>query len=301
MRLPLKWLGYEGDNPWINIPWGFGFGAFAAGGAQTMALVTGGQSVKEYAGNMVNVGLDSFLPIPVSRVNPFDNPGAWFVSSLMPSMLRPVVDFQMNVDSLGRQIYNNRQTKYGDAYTSGTNTPEHINALARWMADNFDVDIAPNTLNFWASNYFDAISRVTGGAYDTTLALKGEKDPTIKGMLLPLSSFMGAKSNYDGRKFAEMQEEANDYIAKLNRLENTNPEKLQGFLQENPNAYDIKYIYNKVVNGELRKTAELRKAIMSDPRITPKERRERAMELNTYYNAQKRSLMETMRIYGLDY
>jgi len=112
---------------------------------------------------------------------------------------------------------------------------------------------------------------------------------------------MGAKSNYDGRKFAEMQEEANDYIAKLNRLENTNPEKLQDFLQENPNAYEIKFIYNKVVNGELRKTAELRKAVMSDPRITPKERRERAMELNTYYNAQKRSLMETMRIYGLDY
>jgi hypothetical protein len=301
MRLPLKWLGYEGDNPWINIPWGFGFGAFAAGGAQTMALLTGGQSVKEYAGNMVNVGLDSFLPIPVSRINPFDNPGAWFVSSLMPSMLRPVVDFQMNIDSLGRQIYNNRQTKYGDAYTSGTNTPEHINSLARWMADNFDVDIAPNTLNFWASNYFDAISRVIGGAYDTTLAIKGEKDPTIKGMLLPLSSFMGAKSNYDGRKFAEMQEEANDYIAKLNRLENTNPDKLQGFLEENPNAYEIKYIYNRVVNGELRKIAERRKAILSDPNLTPKDRREMALELNTYYNASKRNLMETMKTYGLDY
>lgn len=301
MRLPLKWLGYEGDNPWINIPWGFGFGAFAAGGAQTMALLTGGQSVKEYAGNMVNVGLDSFLPIPVSRINPFDNPGAWFVSSLMPSMLRPVVDFQMNIDSLGRQIYNNRQTKYGDAYTSGTNTPEHINSLARWMADNFDVDIAPNTLSFWASNYFDAISRVIGGAYDTTLAIKGEKDPTIKGMLLPLSSFMGAKSNYDGRKFAEMQEEANDYIAKLNRLENTNPDKLQEFLEENPNAYEIKYIYNRVVNGELRKIAERRKAIMSDPRLTPKDRREMALELNTYYNASKRNLMETMKTYGLDY
>jgi hypothetical protein len=301
MRLPLKWLGYEGDNPWLNIPWGFGFGAFAAGGAQTMALLTGGQSVKEFAGNSVNIALDSFLPIPVSRINPFDNPGAWFVSSMMPSMLRPVVDFQMNIDSLGRQIYNNRQTKYGDAYTSGTNTPEHINQLARWMADNWDVDIGPNTLNFWASNYFDAISRVVGGAYDTTLALSGEKDPTIKGMLLPLSSFMGAKSNYDGRKFAEMQKDADDFIAKLNRLENTNPEKLNDFLQENPNAYEIKYIYNRVVNGELRKIAERRKAILSDPNLTPKDRREQAQQLNLIYNASKRGLMDTMSQYGLDY
>lgn len=301
MRLPLKWLGYEGDNPWLNIPWGFGFGAFAAGGAQTMALLTGGQSVKEYAGNSVNIALDSFLPIPVSRINPFENPGAWFVSSMMPSMMRPVVDFQMNIDSLGRQIYNNRQTKYGDAYTSGLNTPEHINQLSRWMADHWDIDVGPNTLNFWASNYFDAVSRIVGGAYDTTLALKGEKDATVKGMLLPLSSFMGAKSNYDGRKFAEMQKEADDFIAKLNRLENTNPERLNEFLQENPNAYEIKYIYNKMVNGQLRKIAERRKAILSDPNLTPKERRDQATQLNQYYNASKRGLMETMAQYGLDY
>ena len=301
LRLPLRWLGYEGDNPWINIPWGFGFGAFGAAGAQTMALVTGGQSVKEYVGNTVNIALDSFLPIPVSRINPFDNPGAWLISSGMPSLLRPVVDFQMNIDSLGRQIYSNRQTKYGDAYTSGLNTPEHINDLARFMADTFDIDIAPNTYNFWASNYADAISRVAGAAYDVNLALGGEKELSAKVALMPISSFLGAKSNYDGRQFAKMQEEANDFIAKLNRLENTNPEKLQEFLNENPNAYEIKFVYNKMVNGQLRKIATERKRVLSDPNMPAGERRERAKELNYIYNASKRSLIDTMKAYGLEY
>lgn len=76
---------------------------------------------------------------------------------------------------------------------------------------------------------------------------------------------------------------------------------VQEFLEENPNAYEIKYIYNRVVNGELRKIAERRKAILSDPNLTPKDRREMATELNTYYNASKRNLMETMKTYGLEY
>ena len=107
-----------GDKDVIfQMPWGFGLGAFAAAGAQIASVGLGNTSVKDALTNTFLIGMDSFLPLPVSRINPMDQPAAWLMDSALPSALRPFLEWTMNVDGLGREIYNNRQSRFGDAYT----------------------------------------------------------------------------------------------------------------------------------------------------------------------------------------
>ena len=56
-----------------------GAGAFAAMGAQFMGVAMGGNSFGSALANSVSITLDSFIPIPVARFNPADNPAAWLV------------------------------------------------------------------------------------------------------------------------------------------------------------------------------------------------------------------------------
>jgi hypothetical protein len=110
----------------------------------------------------LSVMMDSFLPLPVSRINMFDNFPAWLMDSALPSAARPLFEWQMNIDALGREIYNNRQTRVGDAYTGGDNIPELYKSAARTLADvtNGAIDWSPNTLYFFANNYADGPMRL---------------------------------------------------------------------------------------------------------------------------------------------
>jgi hypothetical protein len=119
----------------IQIPWGYGLGSFAAAGAQVMGMATGHAPIKDGLSNIVSIGLDSFLPLPISRINMLDNFPAFLMDSALPSVARPFLEWQMNMDGLGREIYNNRQSRVGDAYTGGDNIPELYKSAARTLAD----------------------------------------------------------------------------------------------------------------------------------------------------------------------
>ena len=74
------------ENP-IQIPWGFGPGAFAAAGSQIAAMASGSRvSMGEALSNIATIGLDSFLPLPISRISPTDNFPAFAIDSLLPSV-----------------------------------------------------------------------------------------------------------------------------------------------------------------------------------------------------------------------
>ena len=60
----------------LQLPWGFGLGAFASSGAQMAALASGNASVKDVFNNIIEVGMDSFMPLPQSRINKFEQPAA---------------------------------------------------------------------------------------------------------------------------------------------------------------------------------------------------------------------------------
>ena len=96
----------------IQIPWGFGNGALASAGSQIAFAAFGGQGFLDMANNIMDATFESFLPLPVSKINKFEHPTAWAVDSITPSVLRPLFEFTMNMDGLGREIYNDRQSRY---------------------------------------------------------------------------------------------------------------------------------------------------------------------------------------------
>jgi hypothetical protein len=99
------------------------------------------------------------------------------MDSATPSAFRPFMEYVMNVDSLGREIYNNRQSRAGNAYTGGDNIPEGYKSASRMLFDitQGGIDVSPNSLYFFASNYVDGVARLGNGAYNLGLAATGEK------------------------------------------------------------------------------------------------------------------------------
>ena len=286
----------------IQIPWGFGLGAFASAGAQVMALGTGNSSVKDALSNIVTTGLDSFLPLPVSRINPVDNFPAWLMDSATPSVARPFLEWVMNVDGLGREIYNNRQSRYGDAYTGGDNIPELYKTAARTLADitGGKVDWSPNTMYFFANNYGDGLMRLAQTGYNTALLATGEKAFNPKTDTILFDSFFGAPSNYDARQFSEVEKQILAKQQKLNMFRDANPEAYARYIEKNPMDEYLVQHYNKVVNQDLKKLREEANIYRRMPGLSPKDRTEAVKNVVKFQNLVKRGIIEDFKLMGVE-
>jgi len=308
LRLPLGFLGVDSlKNSFLQLPWGFGLGAFGSAGAQVAGVAFGKTSMKDMAVNMTNVALDSFMPLPVSRVDPTENFPAWAVDSIVPSAARPFVEFAMNVDGLGREIYNNRATKYGEAYTGGSNVPELYKTMAQSMFEftNGDIKVQPNTLYFWTNNYLDGISRIAHSAYGIGLTAAGQKNFDPKADLALFSSFLGRKGNYDAREFSSVEDKIKDKADTLRSLENTaklngDIEPLRRYMERYPNDRAIVYIYNKQINSRLRDLRSFRNAVQSNKNYSPKQKKDIIDQIDLEQNYIKRGMIETFRQYGVN-
>jgi hypothetical protein len=261
-----------GQEQVLQIPWGFGLGGFMAAGAQ----IAGGLSSKTNTigsifSNVMNIGLDSFVPLPVSRINMVDHPAAFVVDSLMPSVARPFVEYTMNMNAFGQEIYNNRNSRYGDAYTGGDSIPELYKDVARGMVDNFGVDISPNVLYFFANNYFDGMTRLAQNSYGLEQTLTGQKDFDLKRDAIFLESFLSTKSNVDQREYSRMEEAVRKKERMLNMFK-TNPEKYAEYIIEHPYDKMIVDMYNRQINGNLKRLREQANQYRRMPGLSPKER-----------------------------
>jgi hypothetical protein len=213
----------------------------------------------------------------------------------------------MNVDGLGREIYNNRATKYGEAFTGGKNVPELYKTMAEgiFRFTNGEQQVQPNTLYFWTNNYLDGISRIAHSAYGIGLTASGQKDFDAKADLVLFSSFVGRKSNYDAREFAQVESKIKDKADALRSLENL--AKLNGdvaplrrYMERNPNDKAIIYIYNKQINNRLRDLRSFRNAVQSNTEYTPKQKRDIIDQIDLEQNYIKRGMIETFRQYGVN-
>lgn len=240
LRLPIP-----GTDKFFQLPWGFGLGAFAAAGAQFAGVAFGPQSVGQAAVNLLRVALDSFLPIPMSQISPVDKPLQWAFDSITPSILRPPLEFMMDTDSLGRQIYNNRQSKYGDAFTGGKNVPEAYRDLARWMTriTNGEANVQPDTLYFFANNYLDGMSKLLHQVYGIGLAAGGDKSLNWKTDVPGFSSFIGKQGNIDAREYEDLRKSVEKMAETINMFRNR-PEDLRRYLDRNPDALAIVARFN---------------------------------------------------------
>lgn len=297
-----RWTRYArfhipGTDIIIQIPWGYGLGAFASAGAQIAAIGAGKASVGEALGNIATTGLDSFLPLPVSRISPFDNLPAFAMDSVTPSMFRPFFEYVMNLDGLGREIYNNRQSKYGDAYTGGDNIPEIYKQAARALFDatNGAADISPNTMYFFASSYADGMAKMASSATNLGLSVSGQKEFDLKNDIAFVSSFVGAKSNIDAREFSSIEDQIKGLDKRINSLKDR-PEQLKQFMEANPAAYNAVQFYNSQINGALKNIRTQQNVVRASKELTIMERKEELERLKLLSNMVKHRLVETFEL-----
>jgi hypothetical protein len=257
-RIPAKFSG-EG-NEFLNASWGFGPGAFAALGAQLAILANGNQTTGEFIGNLFPIALDSFIPIPAPRFSAKDNPLEFAIDTIAPTPIKPLVEFMLNTDSLGRQITNER----GDAYSAGLHVPKYARDFSKWLADNtagFDkpLSLDPQTTAHFVNNYLDAVGKFASTVYGTVGLASGEKEFNVKTDVPFASSFIGKRSSVDARKFYELQTEMENRKKALNAYEDR--PAFDKYIQAHPEAYWMVELYDKTVNGSLKELQSEKKQI----------------------------------------
>jgi hypothetical protein len=295
-------LHVPGSDTPIQVPWGFGLGSFAAAGAQLASVASGHQSADKALANVfLQVSLDSFVPIPVSRMPPADNPLAFAVDSVAPSTVRPVIEFLINKNGLGQDIYNSASgRRMGDAFLGGDKIPEMYKnaAAAMWDATNGAIDISPNTMYFLSNSYVDGPARIFEGAFGITDTVTGRKAFSAKTDLPLIGSFFGAEANVDSREFSSVEKQI---LEKANRLKaaELKPERYAKYMEANPFDDLLVESYNKDV-AELNDLRKETKEIRLDNNMTPKEKQELIKVLNAQQNIIKRNLIEQYKAYGIE-
>jgi hypothetical protein len=284
----------------IQIPWGFGLGAFAAAGAQASAAVFGGAKVTDALSNIfLQIAFDSFIPIPISRMPPTEMPLAFMVDSITPSFVRPAIEFLINKDGLGRDIYNDRNRRFGDAYTGGDKIPEIYKDAARYLADQTDgaLDISPNTMYFLANSYADGFAKLLFEMpYGMTQLSKGEKQFNPKTDIPLLGSFFGSRGSVDAREFAETERKVAEMERKL-KMFATNPPKYADYVAKNPFDEIIVETFNKTVGGELNKLRQEANEIRRMDYLTPADR-QALLKVNIFQqNLVKYHINQTIKMY----
>jgi hypothetical protein len=286
----------------IQLPWGFGMGAFAAAGAQITGAVVGKTSVKEALANVfLQISLDSFVPLPISKMPPTDMPLEFFLDSIAPSVARPILEFALNKNGLGQDIYNDQNRRFGDAYTGGDKIPEIYKDAARAMANGTlgEIDISPNTLYFLANSYADGASRIFEAGYGITDLAQGRKGFNPKTDLPLFGSFFGAKSNVDSREFSAVEKKIEAIESKVKMFE-SNPEIKAEYLAAHPFDEILVSMYNKDINGELKNLRSQAKQVRLMQGFTPAERDALLKIITFQQNLVKHNLIEKYKAYGVE-
>ncbi len=286
----------------LQIPWGFGPGAFASVGAQIAAFASGSQSFGQFINNVLDAGAESFMPIPISKINKFEHPVEAALDSVLPSALKPLFEWAMNMDGLGREIYNNRQSRNNDAYTGGDNIPEFFKDAARLLYNMSDgkIDVSPNTMYFFANNYLDGVSRLASWSYNTAHTIAGNRDFDFKTDTLLLDAYLKAPSNYDARQFSEVEKEIKDLERRYRAYTSSgDAERIADYFQEHPYDKSVIDYYNKF-NGQLNKLRELANKTRTNTNLTIKERQDQVRVLIDNQNKLKSAFVQSVAAYGIE-
>jgi len=294
-----------GSNNPIQLPWGFGLGSFAAAGAQLAMVGAGHQS---FGGAMSNVltqiSLDSFVPIPVSRMPIQDNPALWMLDSLTPSTLRPAMEFVVNKNGLGQNIYNDANRRMGDAYLGGDNIPEIYKKIARGLFDASagSIDWSPNSIYFLSNSYMDGPARVIESTTNGMYLASGQaeqKDAIARLKGTPLvGSFIGAVPNIDSREFSSIENQIKEK-ERIYTQAQLKPEVEAKYLKDHPLDPMIIDAYNYDVNGLLKELRSQANQVRLMQNLNPKERAAQLKAINQQENLVKYSLVQQYKAYGV--
>ena len=307
---PAQWTRFArfftpfSKNP-IQLPWGFGLGSFAASGAQLAMVAAGHQSIGGALGNvMTQISLDSFVPIPVSRMNIGDNPALWMLDSLTPSMFRPAMEFVVNKNGLGQSIYNDANRRMGDAYLGGDNIPEIYKNISRGLFDASlgAIDWSPNSIYFLSNSYMDGPARVVESAVNGMYLASGqaeEKDMIARAKGTPLvGSFIGAVSNVDSRQFSSVENQIKEK-EKIYTQAKLKPEVEAGYLLKHPLDPELIDYYNKEVQGRLKELRHQANEIRLMQGLSPRDRASILKVIKQEEDIVKYDLIQQFKAYGV--
>jgi hypothetical protein len=297
------WEGLGLKKPLIlQTPWGFGGGAFAAAGAQVASVIAGSQPLGPAIINIgTTIAMDSFMPIPVSRISLREKPLSFFIDSITPSFLRPIVEFSMNTDGLGRDINSTFQRRLGDAYTGKDSTPEAWKDAAEFLHDATDggIDISPSTLHFFTNSYIDGVARIGETAYGLHDLTKGHKDFDPKTDIPLLGSFFGTRSNYDARQFTAVETKIKNIEKVLNTYKD-DPDKLAEYKDKHPTYATVVKMYNTQLNQQLNPLRAKNNKIRRDKDLSPSDKASMLRENAFLENSIKNRLLETFKDYDVE-
>ena len=284
----------------VQIPWGFGLGAFASTGAQLAGLMFNpGASYGEFGRNLASIFSGSFSPISFSQAaGPLDNPALFLADTIAPSAFKPLVEFATNVDGLGREIYGNRYSRYSDAYVASDSAPNYLRdfATSLFNASNGTLDISPGTLNFIMSTYLDGFGRVINSADGIARSAFSDREiRPIKDTLL-LASFQGKGADPDAKAFAALNNDIDGSMRKIRSIEK-DPNRFALWMEDEDHQQEYARVkaFNSMVNQGLDDIRTMRNQIRLDSSLTAQQRADALKELRAPMNMMKRQIMEAMK------
>ena len=261
-----------GTEKVVQIPYGFGLGAFMAWGAQMANFGQGNQTLGEFISNSAQIGIDSFIPLPVSRI-PFNEDAETtvmaVVDTLSPTGIRPVFQYLNNMNGLGQQIYNDdERSKLPAALTSRGYVPESYRELSEYLFDVSDgsVNVSPSLLLFFTSSYMNGLSLLGQNIENMALLSSGDKEFNAKSDTIIFNSFIGNQSNYEAKEFNRIEK-----IIKNTQQILEGKELLAGqrdYLSKHPAAEYLVESYKKDIAGDLKDLRAEANAIRNDPDIS---------------------------------
>ena len=300
-HIPKEFFGGKEDFV-FQIPWGFGLGAFAAAGAQLTSVAMGKTSLNDALQNVfLQISLDSFVPIPVSRMKPADDPLAFFIDSIAPSTARPLVEFLINKNGLGQDIYNDANRRMGDAYLGGDKIPEVWKDFSAFLANETlgAIDVSPNSLYFLTNSYIDGISRIFELGYGISDLTQGQKEFNPKTDVPLFGSFFGGVSSVDTREFAKFEKEIQQMERRLNMFAK-NPEMFGEYLAANPMDTVLVDYYNEQVGSRL-KDLRAQANYFRLSKALDQGDREALLKINKFQqDLVKRNMINVFEAYGME-
>jgi len=291
----------------IQIPWGFGLGAFAAMGAQMAMVADPDNKVgfeRAFSNIATQISFDSYLPVPISRIDFMDDPLRFVIDSVAPSVGRPLVEYAMNKNGLGQAIYSTTGS-HNNAYAGRESVSEVYRMAARYFADstNGAINITPNTLSFFANNYADGLSKFLEIGTGASLIAQGKKEfDTTKDSFrkdVPfIGSFIGAKANVDSREFGSVEKQIKDIKDDLDMFK-SNPKEYAEYIERNPMAPAIVDVYDKAKGKYLDKLNHTKNIYERSPDLSPIERQQLVKPIDEAINNIKYTLVNTFESYGV--
>jgi len=319
VRLPLDWmpievkdkLGIDRNKNIINMHWGFGNMGWPAMGVQITAFVdthfnsnntdTFPSDFKFMSlfSNLTAIAMDNFLPLPISRSKLTDDPVFFFVDSIAPSVVKPLVELTANTNSFGYDITRDRITKVGGAYGGKGSTDDIYKDFAEFLGRLSDrkIDIDPNKLKFYAESYLDGFMKIIVALGDrgdiTDLESARKKTLVFKQFIATRTMPDMNRYNIVSKKILKLKtqqaaRELDKSYSDYKQWEYDNSDTLRVISLFDFNNNKLKELY------KIQKEYQLGKDVYGD-RLDPQEQKNNILNIKLQINALMRESINLMR------